>query len=155
MKEVVHHELKRFMNQSMRETTSRFGGIELMEQDVILSDDVCTVHTTLEENGPSVLALYADTALLTRLAQNIMHSDVVTPQDVEDVAKEYFNVICGQFAAGLFRVAKVSSRFQIPSFCTGIYRPHEENVCRCALHYHGGDGGMCLIYMGPDQLQTA
>lgn len=159
MKNFAHRELKNVLNHSIQETTSRFAGIQLQEQDVELSDDICTVHTILEGDHRSVLLLCADTVLLTRLAQNIMHSSKVTLQDIEDVAKEYLNIICGQVVAGLFRTAQITSRFQIPSFRVGLYMPEEQAACQCVLNYNGGDqGSVRLICLGPfipDHLQSA
>ena len=151
-KKDVCQELKQVLNHSIQDTTSRYGGIQLMEQDVMLSNDICTVHTMLENAQRSALLLYADTALLTRLAQRILHSEEVTQQDVEDVAKEYLNIICGQVAAGLFRMAHISSRFESPSFRVGHYLPEGEVACRCELNYEGGHNEcMRLLYMGPFQ----
>lgn len=148
MKEMVHHELRQVLNRSIQDTTSRFAGIQLLEQDVELSNDICTVHTILEGKHRSALLLCADTALLTRLAQNILHSSKVTLQDVEDVAKEYLNIICGQVVAGLFQTAQITSRFQIPSFRVGLYLPEERADCSCVLNYNDGEhGGIRLICM--------
>lgn len=159
MKELAHHELKKVLDHSIQDTTSRYAGIQLMEQDVKLSDDICTVHTILESNHRAALLLYADTALLTRLAQNILHSERVTAQDIEDVAKEYLNIICGQVAAGLFQTARISSRFQSPSFREGFYLPEEEAACHCELNYAGGNNeNVRLTFMGPfipHELQSA
>lgn len=159
LKEFIHQELKDVLNHSIQDTTNRFAGIQLVEQNAELSDDICTVHTMLEGNHRAALLLCADTALLTRLAQNILHSPKVTLQDVEDVAKEYLNIICGQVVAGLFQIARVTSRFQIPSFRTGLYLPEEEVPYQCVLNYDSGSHGRAhLICMGPfisDQSQSA
>lgn len=50
----------------------------------------------------------------------------MAPQDVEDFAKEYFNVICGQFVARLFQLTKVASRFRIPVFPASIRNPRRK-----------------------------
>ena len=92
---LMKQELKHVLNCSIQDVTSRFAGIELTEGDAALSDDICTVHTILEGNCRGALLLCADTALLTRVAQKIMGSENVTLRDIEDVATEYFNVICG------------------------------------------------------------
>lgn len=158
MNEVVRQKLKDVLNRSIQDTTSRFAGIQLVEQNVELSDDICTVHTILEGNRRAALLLCADTALLNRLAQNILHSSQVTPQDVEDVAKEYLNIICGQVVAGLFQIARIPSRFCIPSFRTGLYLPEEQATSQCVLNYDSGEHGKIrLICMGPfipDRSQT-
>lgn len=135
----IHENLVDVLNQCMREITSRFAGIDLLEQNGSLSNDICTVHTVLEGQHRAALLLCADTALLVKLAQNIMHSESVTQQDIEDVATEYFNVVCGRIAAGLFRSANISSRFQTPHFRAGRYVPEELTDCRCVLHYTDGN----------------
>lgn len=135
----IHENLTDVLNQCMREITHRFAGIDLLEKNASLSNDICTVHTVLEGPHRAVILLHADTALLVKLAQNIMHSESVTQQDIEDVATEYFNVVCGRIAAGLFQSANISSRFQTPRFRTGCYVPEEPTSCHCVLQYTGGD----------------
>lgn len=149
MNACVKHELQSILNCSMQDITSRFAGIQLQEEKTALSDDICTVHTVLEGGPPAALLLCADTALLTRLAKIIMHRDAVTPRDIEDVATEYFNIICGRIAAGIFQVAHIPSRFQSPSFRTGLYLPESDPDRQCVLNYTSGDNeGAHLIYMG-------
>ena len=135
----IHQNLESILNQCMREITKRFAGIDLLEEEAALSDDICTVHTVLEGNQRAALLLSADTPLLIRLAQHIMHSQTVTQQDIEDVATEYFNVICGRIAAGLFQSANIASRFQTPKFFPGPYLPEESADCRCELNYTDGN----------------
>lgn len=131
----IHQNLEDLLNQCMREITERFAGIELLERNGTLSDDICTVHTILEGTHRAALLLCADTALLTKFAQHIMHSQSVTQQDIADVATEYFNVVCGRIAAGLFQSANISSRFHTPEFLPGQYLPEECTDCRCELNY--------------------
>ena len=143
------HKLQTILNGSMRDITSRFAGIQLLEEPTALSDDICTVHTVLEGGRPAALLLCADTALLTRLARIIMHRENVTARDIEDVATEYFNIICGRIAAGIFQAAHVPSRFRSPCFRKGLYLPESDPDCRCVLHYTSGNKeGAHLIYMG-------
>ena len=84
------------------------------------------------------MVLCADTALLTRLARIIMCSDQVTEQDVQDVAIEYFNVVCGRIAAGLYQSTRISSRFTPPRFRTGAYVPETPQSGSCVLGYSSG-----------------
>ena len=145
----AEQELHAILNHSMQDTTRRFAGIQLLNETAAPSDDTCTVHTVLEGGHRAVLLLCADTALLTRLARTIMRREAVTAQDIEDVATEYFNIICGRVAAGLFQAAHISSRFQSPRFRTGRYLPQVDSTCRCVLNYNSGnDERMQLIYMG-------
>lgn len=142
-------ELLQVISHSVQDITSRLGGIELAENGEILSDDTCTVHTILEGAHRAALLLCADTALLTRLAQKIMHREAVTAQDIEDVTTEYFNIICGRVAAGFFQSAHISSRFHTPSFCPGRYLPEACAACQYVFNYSSGNKeGVQLVYMG-------
>lgn len=136
---LMRQELEHVLAYAIQDITSRFAGIELAARDAALSDDICTVHTILEGKCRGALLLYADTALLTRVTQKIMGSEVVTRKDIEDVATEYFNVICGRVVAGIFQATRVSSRFQSPRFRTGRYLPEERTSCQCVLNYDGGN----------------
>lgn len=135
MTAAVQQDLRSVLNHSIQDITTRFAGIQLLEQDTSLSSDVCTVHTTWEGGHRATLVLRADRALLTRLTQAIMHAEAVTPKDIEDVSTEYFNIICGRIAGRLFQTAHISSRFQIPRFYLGSYLPDEDSACRYVLNY--------------------
>lgn len=152
-------ELQDALHQCVQDTTSRFGGIHLMRKDTPLSNDVCTVHTILEGNCRTAVALCADTALLVRLARNIMCQEQVSDLDVQDVAMEYFNVICGRITAVLYETARIASRFQAPRFHTGAYIPEALPASRCVLGYSGGaNENAQLIFLGllaPDQAHPA
>ena len=146
----VQHDLRSVLNHSMQDITTRFAGIQLLEQDTSLSNDVCTVHTTWEGGHRATLVLRADRSLLTRLAQAIMHAEAVTAQDIEDVSTEYFNIICGRIAGRLFQTAHISSRFQIPRFYPGSYLPDEDCGCRCELNYISDQQeSVQLVFMKP------
>lgn len=141
--------LQAILSGSLQDTTLRFAGIRIWEDVAAPSDDICTVHTILESSRPAALLLHADRALLTRLARAIMRQDILSPQDVEDVATEYFNIVCGRVVAGLFEATHMSACFQSPSFHLGRYLPQTASACRCVLNYAGGDNErMQLIYLG-------
>lgn len=145
----VEHKLPDILSGSLQDTTIRFAGIRLWEDVVAPSDDICTVHTILESDCPAALLLHADRALLIRLAQAIMHQNVLSPQDIEDVATEYFNIVCGRVVAGLFEAAHISACFRSPCFHSGRYLPQTASTCQCILNYAGGDNErMQLIYLG-------
>ena len=44
-------ELQEIIHQCMQDTTIRFAGIDLLQEETALSDNVCTVHTTLEADA--------------------------------------------------------------------------------------------------------
>lgn len=84
---------------------------------------LCTVHILFEKGVHTSLCLYADPALFTHMALCFLPEDCLTPEIVEEVAKEHFNVLCGHIAAQLFQAVKVPSRFSIPAFYPGRYEP--------------------------------
>ena len=145
----VEQKLQDILSSSLQDTTIRFAGIRIWEDEAAPSDDICTVHTVLEARRPAALLLHADRAFLVRLAQAIMHQSVLSTRDVEDVATEYFNIVCGRVVAGLFEADHVSACFQSPCFKPGRYLPQTDSTCRCILSYAGGDHErMQLIYLG-------
>lgn len=143
-------ELRKILDRSIQDITGRYAGIRLREGDRELSKDICTVHTVLEgERRRAALLLRADTALLARLTRHIVGKEAVTGQDIQDAATEYFNILCGHVAAGLFQWEHVSHRFRPPRFHPGCYRPGERGKDPCVLRYAGEDGGgVQLVYMG-------
>lgn len=147
---LMPQELHQLLDRSIQDTTHCFGGIQLVAECTTLSEDTCTVHTLLEGGHRAAILLHADTPLLVRMARNILGSDIVTPRDIQDVATEYFNVLCGRIVSGLFRAAHISSRFHVPRFEPGCYQPEEEPVCRLVRSYSGGGSNesIQLIYMG-------
>lgn len=117
-----------------RQVTETVAGIRLYRGNTIPGGEICTVYAAFERGFRSSLSLSAETSVFIRLTQNIMESPQVTPQDVEDFTKEYFNVLCGNVASKLFQVTKVASRFEIPSFHRGHYQP-ENHQDQFVIHY--------------------
>ena len=139
----------------MKNITGRMIDLRQCGQDITLSNNICTVHTTFEGGFTGTLVLYADTALMARLAQQVLQTDEVSPQDIEDFAREYFNVICGQIVANLFRTAHISSRFHIPSFCVGKFVSAENGSGQCVLNYVSNfNEGVQLIQHIPHDLES-
>lgn len=110
-------------DEATRQITEAVAGIRLSRGDIIPGGEIRTVYAAFERGFSSSLSLCADASVFIRLTQNIMESDQVTPQDVEDFTKEYFNILCGNIASRLFQITKVASRFEIPSFHHGRYQP--------------------------------
>ena len=80
----------------------RTAGIELQPSSDGPEEPLCTVYIAFVKDFQTSLSLCAETSLFTRLAQCMMMTDQVLPEDVEAVAMEYFNVLCGHIAARLF-----------------------------------------------------
>lgn len=128
-------EIQNVLDQVMQDMTKRIGGICLCKRDTVLSSDMCTIYTTFEGSYRGALILCADTAFWARLARYVMQEDTVDPNDFEDLAKEYFNVVCGQIAAGLYRISHSPSRFRIPVFYMGRYIPIEDDGTQNVINY--------------------
>lgn len=128
-------EIQNVLDQVMQDMTKRVGGICLHKRDTMLSSDMCTIYTTFEGSYRGALILCADTTFWARLARYIMQEDTVDPNDFEDLAKEYFNVVCGQIAAGLYRISHSPSRFRIPVFYVGRYVPIEDDGTQNIINY--------------------
>lgn len=145
--------LRHLLDCAVQEMSCRFGGLELSQQETELSEDACTVSTVFVGEHPSAVALCADREVFVRLAQSIMGRAAVTPKDVEDVAKEYFNIICGKIVAGLFELTRTAPRFQIPRFTSGLCKLQVDGADhQCVLNYqHADHGSVRLIYMGLKQ----
>ena len=131
----------------MQEITHRFAHVRLHRRDMVLSNDVCTVYTTFEGGYHATLTLYMDMAMMVRFTQEFLGDETVTPQDVEEFTKEYFNVICGQLVAKVFQTTHTSARFQIPRFYTGRQIPPVHSGAQWVLNYSGDcDEGAQLLY---------
>lgn len=124
MNTVISQEvLDTIFDEVTRQITETVAGIRLCRGNAVPSGEVCTVYAAFERGFRSSISLCAETSVFTRLTQNIMQNTQVTPQDVEDFTKEYFNILCGHVASRLFQVTKIASRFEIPSFHFGHYQP--------------------------------
>lgn len=115
--------LEDIFDEITREVTECAGGISLFRGESCLTGKLCTVSVAFVRGFHTCVSFCAEEPLFTRLTQYMMQNTEVTPQDVEDFTKEYFNVLCGHIAARLFRETKISSRFGVPVFYQGCYIP--------------------------------
>ena len=118
----------------VRDITQREAGIVLHSSQTQLEGELCTVYTTFDKGYHTSLSLCAETAMFLRLTQGMMEREEVTPQDVEDFAKEYFNVLCGHIVTTLFRETRIPAKFLPPSFQQGRYIP-EHHLRHIVLTY--------------------
>ena len=106
---VTREELEQILDQALQDVTERTAGVRLHQGEQPLGEDLCTVHITFDKGFGTSLTLCADTSLLARMARNSFHEDAVTPEDVEEFSKEYFNVLCGKIVGAMFRATQVSA----------------------------------------------
>ncbi len=122
---VPQEELRKVFDQITRDITEKVAGIRLYEGSVPLGCDIYTVYATFEGGFHSSLSLCTEASMFTRLTKHIMQEEEVTPEDVENFTKEFFNVLCGNISAKLFQITRVASRFGVPGFCRGRYEPSD------------------------------
>ena len=115
-------QLAAICDETIRTITRQETGILLTPGEVAPIRPVCTVSITVWDRD-SHLSLCAETVLFTRLARSVMQEEHVTLQDVEDVAKEYLNLLGGHVISELFREKRIPVRFSVPAFHPGRYAP--------------------------------
>lgn len=138
--------LREIFDQAVRQVTKDAAGIQLYQGDLPPDGEVCTLHAVFENGVRSSVSMCADKALFVRLTQRMMRTETVTPQDVEDFAKEYFNALCGRIASVLYRPTKVASRFGIPSFHWGRYQPEGHREHFTLTYFSDQNEGTQLIH---------
>lgn len=131
---VPDERLVEIFDRVIRDITRREAGICLCSGDTAPDGEVCTVYTVFERGFCTCLSLCAETAMFLRLTRGMMEREEVTPQDVEDFAKEYFNVLCGHIVTTLFRETRIPAKFLPPSFQRGRYIP-EHHLRHIVLTY--------------------
>lgn len=136
-KAIPEEQLREGLDRIIREVTEASAGIALVRGEAPPGEDICTVHIGFRRGFHSSLSLRADTALFARLARSMLREEQITAQDLEDVAKEYFNVLCGHIAAALYKATQVSARFSVPSFHWGSYSP-KDHMEQFVIRYSGG-----------------
>lgn len=120
---VPREQLQKVLDQSTRLVMKEAAGILLNHEEVSLGREIYTVYTHFSRGFRSCLAFYADTSLFKRLTCHMMQTEQVDAADIRDFTTEYFNVLCGHIVSALFLNTRIAARFDIPSFCEGVYQP--------------------------------
>ncbi len=148
---LAKEELERILDQAVQDVTERTAGVRLHQGKQSPGEDLCTVQITFDKGFETSLTLCADTKLLYRMACNSFHEESVTPEDLEEFSKEYFNVLCGRIAGAMYRVTQVPAHFDPPLFYHGRYEPEGREI-QFVLTYSNDDfGGAQLIHHVPCQ----
>lgn len=143
---MTREELERILDQALQDVTERTAGVRLRQGDLPLGQDLCTVHITFDKGFSTSLTLCADTSLLARMACNSFHEEAVTPEDVEEFSKEYFNVLCGKVAGAMFQATQVSAHFGTPTFYHGRYEPEGQEAQFVLTYADENSKGAQLIH---------
>ena len=148
---VSKERLAEILDRVVCEITQQAAGIDLHPSPAKPEGALCTVYIAFVKGFHTSLSLCAEMRLFTRLAQCMMMTEEVTPEDVEAVAKEYVNVLCGHIAARLFPETKMAARFSIPAFYPGPYAPEGYSEHICLTYSSDGNGRARLMYHIPCQ----
>lgn len=136
---IPQRDLMGICDQIAREITPQETGVRLLPDSTGPGGACCTAWILFEKGFRMALSVCAERAALIRMAQHVMQTEEIGPRDIEDVAKEYLNVLCGHFVSRLFRLTRIPARFSVPVFCEGRRAP-EGYRAGFALTYVG-DGG--------------
>ncbi|MCI8501076.1 MAG: chemotaxis protein CheX [Oscillospiraceae bacterium] len=161
---VTQELLTEIFDKTAREVTEQESGIRLRMGSTPPDGELCTVSIPFTRGFHSILSLCAETGLFARLTQGMMRGGTVTPQDIEDFSKEYFNVLCGRIVSRLYQETKVPYRFGIPTFYRGkalpdgyrehfalIYESDENRSAQLIYHIPFGDSaGSCVSTEGKE-----
>lgn len=125
---LAKEELERILDQAVQDVTERTAGVRLHQGTQSPGEDLCTVQITFDKGFRTSLTLCADTGLLKRMASNSFHEESVSPEDLEEFSKEYFNVLCGRIAVAMFQATQVPAHFAPPVFYRGRYEPEDREI---------------------------
>lgn len=142
-------ELERILDQAVQDVTERTAGVRLHQGSQSPGEDLCTVQITFDRGFRTSLTLCADTGLLYRMACNSFHEESVSPEDLEEFSKEYFNVLCGRIAGAMFQTTKVPAHFGPPAFYHGRYEPEGREIQFILTYSDDQCGGAQLIHHVP------
>lgn len=146
---LAKEELERILDQAVQDVTERTAGVRLHQGDQSPGEDLCTVQITFDRGFRTSLTLCADTKLLYRMACNSFHEESVSPEDLEEFAKEYFNVLCGRITGAMFRETQVPAHFGPPVFYRGRYEPEGREIQFVLTYCDEQSGGAQLIHHVP------
>lgn len=141
--------LEQILDQAVQDVTERTAGVQLHQGDQLPGTDLCTVQITFDRGFHTSLTLCADTGLLHHMACNSFHEETVSPEDVEEFSKEYFNVLCGRIAGAMFRATQVPAHFSPPVFYHGRYEPEGREVQFVLTYADDNHRGAQLIHHVP------
>ena len=136
-KAIPEDKLREGLDRIIRDVTQASAGIALVPGEAKPGNHICTVHIGFRRGFHSSLTFRADAALFARMAQSMLKVEQVTPEDLEDVGTEYFNVLCGHIATALYKATNVSARFSVPSFHWGSYSP-KDHTEQFVIRYSSG-----------------
>lgn len=107
----------------IREITRQVVGVNLSPGELSSAGECYTVYIKFDDHLGTGLSFCAERAVFIRVAQCMIMEEDISPEDMEAVAQEYLNILCGHIAARLFPDTKTPVRFSVPAFYPGRYVP--------------------------------
>ena len=107
----------------IREITRQVVGVNLSPGELSSAGERYTVYIKLDDHLGTGLSFCAERAVFIRVAQCMIMEEDISSEDMEAVAQEYLNILCGHIAARLFPATKTPVRFSVPAFYPGRYVP--------------------------------
>lgn len=138
--------LAQVFDEVVREVTERASGIRLLESGTKLAGELCTVYTSFQRGYRTGVSLCAERSLFTRLTQRMMQTEEVSPQEVEEFSREYFNALCGRIVSQMYPETKIPARFDRPSFHEGRYSPRGRQKHFSIRYTSDGAGNAELVH---------
>lgn len=146
---MTKEELEKVLDQAVQDVTECTAGVRLHQGTQSPGEDLCTVQITFDRGFRTSLTLCADTGLLNRMASNSFQEESVSPEDLEEFSKEYFNVLCGRIARAMFQATQVPAHFGPPVFYRGRYEPEGSEVQFMLTYFDDDCGGAQFIHHIP------
>lgn len=143
--------LRAVFDRITRQVTQDALGIRLAEGGSGPKGELCTVHIGFHKGFHSSLSLRADRGFFTRLTRTMLGTEKISLQDMEDVAKEYLNVLCGHIAQAMYHATKVASRFDVPAFRYGSFSPRGQAVQFALSYVDDRNNAAQLVHHIPDR----
>lgn len=146
---MTKEELEKILDQAVQDVTECTAGVRLHQGTQLPGKDLCTVQITFDRGFRTSLTLCADTELLYRMASNSFQEESVSPEDLEEFSKEYFNVLCGRITKAMFQATQVPAHFGPPVFYHGRYEPEGSEVQFILTYSDENCGGAQFIHHVP------
>lgn len=109
--------LPKLAEQLMRNVLKDWAEIEVLRLSGALSE-IPPLAVSIKIGGAydSCILLYGDRSFFFRLAQTLFECSKPTQEEVEEAAKEFLNILCGQLISAIYDKTGIPARFYPPCF---------------------------------------
>lgn len=116
------------------EVTEQMSGIQLGSCPELegKATEMETVYGLVDGEYQMQLRFRAEPRMFTRLAKSMIGEEPQDPEEVQEYATEFFNVLCGRFISEIYRNSKLAGRFLPTAYGKAPEETHsgaDEPVC--------------------------